>query len=67
MEVLIDKGETVFLDTSYAIALAASTDSLRLLQALEVDPTIEIVPLSDRLYSSGMTLFRSRPDKVGPH
>jgi predicted nucleic acid-binding protein len=34
-----------------------------LLQALEADPTVEILPLSVNLYSQALQLFISRPDK----
>jgi len=95
----------VFLDTGYAIALAAPRDSFHeqavqiagememactrvvttrailleignalsglnyrsaageLLQALEVDPTVELVSLTDDLYARALNLFRQRPDK----
>jgi len=35
----------------------------QLLQTLEADPQLEIVPLSDRLYQTAFQLFGSRPDK----
>jgi hypothetical protein len=35
----------------------------QLLQTLEADPQLEIVPLSDRLYQKAFQLFCSRPDK----
>ncbi len=95
----------VFLDTAYAIALAAPSDQLHrkanelalqmqsdgtrlvttravlleignalakcryrttaihLLAALEADPTVDIVPLSDALYSEAFRLYQSRSDK----
>src|SRR5688572_683719 len=34
-----------------------------LLDALERDPKVEIVSLSDELYAEALELFRSRPDK----
>jgi uncharacterized protein len=37
--------------------------AVRLLQAMEQDPAVEIVPLSEELYARAMRLFRERPDK----
>lgn len=95
----------IFLDTSYAIALSATTDryhklaemlamkieaegtrlvttravvleignalaklryrsaSVTLLKALEEDPGIEIIPLSEELYEKGWQLYMERVDK----
>ena len=95
----------VFLDTSYAVALSASTDenhhraaeladeleaagtrfvttrailleignalskvrhrsaAIRLLNALENDPNVEIVSVSDELYRQAFELYRDRVDK----
>ncbi len=95
----------VFLDTSYAIALASRRDqhyekaleladyieqqklrkvttravvleignalstprfrqtAVNMLEYLDHDPTIEIIPLSEPLYQRGFELFRQRPDK----
>lgn len=95
----------IFLDTSYAIALSATTDryhklaemlamkmeaegtrlvttraivleignalaklryrgaSVMLLESLEEDPGIEIIPLSEELYEKGWQLYRERVDK----
>ena len=95
----------VFLDTSYAVALASRRDqhyekaleladyieqqklrkvttravvleignalstprfrqtAVNMLEYLDHDPTIEIIPLSERLYQRGFELFRQRPDK----
>ena len=100
----INPGDEVFLDTSYALALSATTDqfheralrlaaeleaagarlvttravlleignalarqryrfaAVRLLQALHVDPSVEVVPLSE-LYARGFQLYSGRPDK----
>src|SRR5438128_700479 len=94
-----------FLDSSYAIALSATTDqhhqraielaeriesdgvrlittravsleignalakqryraaAATLLSALEADPNIEVVPLSESLYNRAFELYRERPDK----
>ena len=95
----------VFLDTSYAVALSASTDenhhraaeladeleaagtrfvttrailleignalakvrhrsaAIRLLNALENDPNVEVVSVSDELYRQAFELYRDRVDK----
>ena len=95
----------VFLDTSYAVALASPRDhhhpqavelaeqlerrearmvttqavifeignslskvrfrsqGIALLESLEADPRVEIVPLSEDLCQRGFELFRQRPDK----
>lgn len=95
----------VFLDTSYAIALASSDDqrhnraedlanlmvahstrlvttravllkignalarqrfrsaAIALLESLESDPNVEIIPLSESLYARALQLFRDRQDK----
>ena len=37
--------------------------AVRLLSALESDPAVEIVPLSEGLYARAFQLFRDRPDK----
>lgn len=37
--------------------------AVRLLNALEADPNVEIVPLSEDLYSRALQLYRERPDK----
>lgn len=37
--------------------------AVRLLEALEADPNVEIVPLSEELYHRGWQLYRDRPDK----
>lgn len=37
--------------------------AIRLLDALEVDPTVEIIPLSEQLYAQSLRLYRDRPDK----
>lgn len=37
--------------------------SVQLLVALETDPTVEIVPLTDQLYVRALKLYRDRPDK----
>jgi len=37
--------------------------AVKLLDALEVDSTIEIIPLSEQLYKRASSLYRARPDK----
>lgn len=37
--------------------------AIELLDALEEDSSVEIVPLSEELYGQALELFRSRPDK----
>jgi len=37
--------------------------AVRLLNALEIDPNIEIIPLSEPLYEQAFQLYRKRPDK----
>ena len=37
--------------------------ALRLLDSLDHAPTVEVVPLSDDLWTRGVGLFRERPDK----
>ena len=37
--------------------------AVSLLQALESDPSVEIVPFSQELYEKAFGLFRQRPDK----
>ncbi|MFQ5422011.1 MAG: type II toxin-antitoxin system VapC family toxin [Anaerolineae bacterium] len=98
-------GPELFLDTSYAIALASDKDhfhqlaveiatqikkdhaylittravmleignglsgrryreaAIQLLDAIEADPTVGIVPLTETLYAQALKLYRERPDK----
>ena len=37
---------------------------MQLLDSLEADPTVEIMPLSEGLYARAAKLYRERPDKV---
>jgi predicted nucleic acid-binding protein len=39
------------------------TAAVRLLEALEADPDVGIVPLTESLYAQAVALFRDRPDK----
>lgn len=105
MATVINHGDEVFLDTSYALALSATTDQFHrralqladelelsrarlvttravllevgnalsrqryraaavgLLAAMEADPSVEIVPLTESLYVQALTLYSSRLDK----
>jgi len=73
-EVLAERIETeaIPLITTRAVVLeignALSTlryraAAIELLDSLEEDPNVEIIPLSDELYNRGMELYRQRPDK----
>jgi predicted nucleic acid-binding protein len=60
---------TAYVLTEVADALAAPRDRprfLALLQTLEVDPDVTIVPASDALFRRGVDLYRQRPDKDWP-
>jgi hypothetical protein len=37
--------------------------AVKLLNALEADPNVEIIPLSEDLYARAIKLYRERPDK----
>jgi predicted nucleic acid-binding protein len=37
--------------------------AVQLLDSLEIDPTVDIMPLSEKLYARAVTLYRGRPDK----
>ena len=37
--------------------------AVRLLNALELDPQVEIIPLTEELYGRAFQLYRERPDK----
>lgn len=37
--------------------------AVRLLDAIEHDPVVEVVPLSEQLYARAVELYRERPDK----
>ncbi len=37
--------------------------AVQLLDALEADPTVDMVPMSEPLYARAMQLYRARPDK----
>lgn len=38
-------------------------DAIQLLHALEADPLVAIIPISEDLYQRGFRLYRTRPDK----
>ena len=54
--VLLEIGNALFRHRYRAAAI-------QLLQALEADPGVEIVTLTDDLYLRAFELYRSRPDK----
>jgi predicted nucleic acid-binding protein len=37
--------------------------AVKLLEALEADPNVEVIPLSEQLYARAFRLYRERPDK----
>lgn len=67
----LQAGKTILVTTRVVLmeignALARKkyrTAAIRLLTALETDPSVEIVPLTDQLYAQVLALFQQRPDK----
>ncbi len=66
------EGEQTRLVTTRAILLETGNalskeryrkSALELLDALEEDPLVEIIPLSEQLFADALELFRNRPDK----
>jgi uncharacterized protein len=60
---------SAYVLTEVADALAAPRDRARflaLLQTLETNPDVTIVPGSDDLFHRGVELYRQRPDKDWP-
>lgn len=54
----------VILEIGNAMARLRYRDAaIELLDALEEDPNIKIIPLSEELYNRAMELYRQRPDK----
>lgn len=54
----------ILLEIGNALAkLRHRQAAIRLLNALEHDPTVEIVPVTEALYKEAFELYRSRPDK----
>src|SRR5947209_193708 len=54
----------ILLEIGNALAkLRYRQAAVSLLSALEHDPNVEIVPLTDELYQQAFELYRSRPDK----
>ena len=39
--------------------------AIRLLDSLEADPMVKIIPLSEKLYAQALQLYRERQDKEG--
>lgn len=54
----------VLLETGNALAKQRfRASAVRLLRALEADPTVEIMPLTEELYARALDLFAARKDK----
>ncbi len=54
----------ILLETGNALSKERYREAaVALLDALEEDPLVEIIPLSEKLYAQAMDLFRNRPDK----
>jgi hypothetical protein len=54
----------ILLETGNALSKERYRKSaIELLDALEEDPLVEIVPLSEELFAEALKLFRNRPDK----
>lgn len=54
----------VVLELGNALAkLRYRNAAIELLDSLEEDPNVEIIPLSEELYDRAMELYRQRPDK----
>jgi predicted nucleic acid-binding protein len=54
----------VILEIGNALAkLCYRAAAIKLLDSLEEDTNVEIIPLSEELYSQAMELYRQRPDK----
>lgn len=54
----------ILLETGNALSKERYRKSaIELLNALEEDPLVEIIPLSEELFAEAFELFRNRPDK----
>ena len=54
----------ILLETGNALSKERYRQAaIALLDALEEDPSVEIVPLSEELFAKAFELFRNRPDK----
>ena len=54
----------ILLETGNALSKERYRQAaIKLLDALEEDPSVEIVPLSEELFAQAFELFRKRPDK----
>ena len=54
----------VILEIGNALAkLHYRAAAIELLDSIEEDPNVEIIPLSEELYNQAMQLYRKRPDK----
>lgn len=54
----------ILLETGNALSKQRYRQAaVELLDSLEQDPQVEIIPLSEKLYAQALELFRNRPDK----
>lgn len=54
----------VLLEVGNALSgLRFRRGAVRLLEAFEADPNVEIIPLTEELYARAFALYRTRPDK----
>lgn len=54
----------VMLEIGNALSrLRYRQDAVKLLRAIEEDPTVEVVPISEQLYTRALMLYRERVDK----
>jgi uncharacterized protein len=54
----------ILLEIGNALArLRVRAAAIRLLESVERDPDVEVIPLTQSLYERGLQLFRARPDK----
>jgi len=52
------------LEIGNALAkLRYRSSAIELLDSLEKDPNVEIIPLSEQIYKQALQLYRERPDK----
>lgn len=56
--------QAVLLEIGNALSrLRYRTAAVQLLESVEADPTVDIVPLTETLFTQAFSLFRARPDK----
>ena len=57
--------DTVLIEVADALsALGDRGRALSVIDALNEDPAVEILPMSRKLFAKGLDLFRQRPDKA---